>query len=150
MFRADIADLLSQANPRYAVQVVKHDFNPGEVLKMDGQVQTAYARKGWSSLMLFNMQHAGNRIRLNTGDFNTKPGLFYQQFAWLRDDEIGELDPAWNSLEGIQDTTDAKAVHLTRGTPDMIEVEPSVAREWWSYTTCKDFSLSVRTDGATA
>lgn len=135
MFRADITDLFAQANPRYAVQVVKHEYKPAEVLKMDGQVQTSYPRKGWSACCLWNMGHAANRGRFTVEMLNKLKGLELQQFSWLRDGEIGELDGDWNALEGIDSYDNPRAVHFTRGTPDMIECDPAYTREWWSYTT---------------
>ncbi|MGP1675925.1 MAG: hypothetical protein ACTS6J_02050, partial [Burkholderiales bacterium] len=131
MFRADIAELLQHADRRYAVQVVQHpDYLPGERVKMDGQIQTAYPRKNWSSLMLWNMQHAGVR-RLNQHDANTKPGLWLHQFAWLEPHEIGALPIEWNWLEGTSDPAIKPcAVHFTRGTPDMLDKPMAYRQEW--------------------
>ena len=136
MFRADIQELLAQANPRYAVQVVKHEHHPAEALKMDQQVQTSYPRKNWSSLMLFNMSHAANRIRLTRELVDTEKGINLHQFCWLKDHEIGEIDESWNWIEGHSpNEIDPKAVHFSRGTPDMIECDPRWAKEWWNHTT---------------
>src|SRR5262245_36785819 len=51
---ADIAELWASRNPRYAVQVVKHDHKPADATKFLGRVQTQYSKKNWSSVMLFN------------------------------------------------------------------------------------------------
>lgn len=141
MFRADIADLFSQANPRYACQVVKHEYKPGNVLKMDSQVQTSYPRKLWSSLTLWNMGHAANRGRFTLEMLHKLKGLELHQFAWLRDSEIGELDGDWNALPS-DEYDNPRAVHLTEGTPDMVEV-PRWGKEWWSYTTNRKQPLSA-------
>ena len=132
MFRADVAELFALADPRYAVQVVQHpDYAPHETVKMDGQPQLGYSRKNWSSLMLWNMNHSGSG-RLVMHDANTRPGLWLHQFAWVHDQEIGALPAEWNWLEGISDPDiDPKAVHFTRGTPDMPGYEDSAyAGEW--------------------
>ena len=134
MFRADVQELFDLADNRYAVQVVKHEHHPHESQKMDGQRQTDYDRKNWSSLCLWNMRHAGNR-RIWLDDANKQPGLWLHQFAWLKDHEIGELPAEWNWLDGTSDdTVDPKAVHFTRGTPDMVGWERTVfSYEWNRY-----------------
>lgn len=135
LWRADINDLLDEADSRYAVQVVKHKQRPVETEKMDGQVQTAYARKNWSSLMLWNLRHAGTR-RLLAGDRNSKPGLWLQQFSWLRPDEIGALSPQWNVLDtGRAPEVEPLAYHFTRGTPDMLATWLPFGQEWWGHLT---------------
>lgn len=135
MFRADVARLLDEVDPRRAVSVVKHQHVPAAEVKMDGQIQTRYPRKNWSSLMVWNMAHAGTR-RLQGFDANTKPGLWLHQLGWLRDDEIGELDPRWNWLEGTDTAPDPLAVHFTRGTPNLPGYEQAdYADEWRSYLT---------------
>jgi hypothetical protein len=131
MFRADVAGLLALADPRYAVQVVKHRHLPAEAEKMDGQAQTAYDRKNWSSCVLWNLGHAGCR-RLLLRDANEKPGLWLHQFGWLKDHEIGDLPHAWNWLEGSSAAAiDPKAVHFTRGTPDMPGYEDAAYADEW-------------------
>lgn len=131
MFRADVAELIEHSDSQYAVQVVQHrDYLPREAVKMDGQPQTAYPRKNWSSLMLWNMQHAGVR-RLKLGDANVKPGLWLHQFKWLEEREIGALPAEWNWLEGVSsETIDPKAVHFTRGTPDILDGPVAYSGEW--------------------
>lgn len=133
MFRADIDEILDLADSRFAVQVVKHDYRPIETEKMDGQIQSGYDRKNWSSLMLWNMRHAGHK-RIWVDDANTQKGLWLHQFSWLKDGEIGELPPEWNWLEGTQPIENPKGVHFTRGTPDMKGYENvPYADEWRKY-----------------
>lgn len=136
LWRADVRSLLNLADQRYAVMAVKHDHLPGETVKMDNQVQTGYPRKNWSSLMLWNLQHAGN-TRLTHHCLNTWTKRELHALKWLRDDEIGELPVEWNWLEGVSDPAiDPKAVHFTRGTPDMPGYEHSAyADEWRQYLT---------------
>jgi hypothetical protein len=107
-------------NTSQAVFCVKHNHIPkGQSVKMDGQAQTLYARKNWSSVMLFNCDHPSNRAL--TKDFlNTVPGRDLHRFCWLKDDEIGELDPIWNYLVGYTETEkDPQLVHFTSGIPSM-------------------------------
>jgi lipopolysaccharide biosynthesis glycosyltransferase len=119
LFRTDIAELFAMFDERYAIQCVKHDHKPQHGMKMDGQVQTTYGRKNWSSCMLINNAHPANRF-LDLEAINTLPGRDLHQFKWLEDDMIGELPVAWNWLVGHSDVAvEPKAVHFTDGTPDM-------------------------------
>jgi hypothetical protein len=124
MFRGDVADLFDMADERYALMCVKHDHKPEESEKMDGQIQTSYPRKNWSSLMLWNCghpMHAGQQDRVDRW-----PGLWLHGLRWLPDELIGALPPEWNWLE-----QSPKAVHYTRGTPDMPGYEQSAFAEQW-------------------
>lgn len=143
LFRADIARLVELADSRYAVQVVQHEHAPAEAMKMDGQKQSSYARKNWSSLILWNLSHAGCMTgRLNKFQCNTEPGLWLQQFRWLKDHEIGALPPEWNWIEGARDIRDSRepnAVHFTAGTPDMSEHQGAAyTEEWLGYMTARE------------
>ena len=84
---ADIADLFAQADDRYAVMVVQHDYQPKEAVKMDGKPQAAYPRKNWSSLMLFNCGHPANAA-LTPEVVNRETGAFLHRFQWLSDDQL--------------------------------------------------------------
>lgn len=119
LVRCDLVELFELADPRFAIQVVKHDYEPGETVKMDGQAQTAYPRKNWSSVMLWNLAHpATNLLTLNK--LNTWAGRALHRFAWLDDGEIGELAPEWNHLVGVYPPNpEAKIVHFTLGIPSM-------------------------------
>jgi lipopolysaccharide biosynthesis glycosyltransferase len=116
-FLGDIAELLTLADPRYAVMCVQHAYTPGTAQKMDGQVQTAYARKNWSSVMLFNCDHPANR-RLSLVDVQERRGFDLHQFYWLNDAEIGALPAEWNWLVGEQERpANPKIAHFTLGGP---------------------------------
>lgn len=132
LFRADIAELLAQFDPQYAVQCVKHKHEAREEKKMNGQIQTAYARKNWSSLMMFNNEHPYNR-RLDWPLVNHARGRDLHQFFWLPDSMIGPLPAEWNWLAGISPLeNEPKAVHYTLGTPDFEGYENSAyASEWF-------------------
>ncbi len=145
MFRADIAELLEHADQRYAVQVVKHaDYVPRETVKMDDHPQSAYSRKNWSSLVLWNMASAGAK-RLTLHAANTQKGLFLHQFSWLEAHEIGELPAAWNWLEGTSDPMiEPKAVHFTRGVPGMIKPPVAYTSEWCDHISLEQGSRLPR------
>lgn len=149
LWRADIADLMRSVDPRHAVSVVQHDYRPAETVKMDNCAQERYARKNWSSLVVWNLRHPGN-ARLTLGDVNTKPGAWLHGFAWLADDEIGRLDPSWNWLDGggssVQDgIINPKVVHHTRGAPCLPGWENvAFADEWRQEKAVLDASRERR------
>jgi hypothetical protein len=119
LFRRDVAALFALANPQYAVQVVKHVHVPTETLKMDGALQTVYARKNWSSVCLWNAAHPAHAA-LTVEMINTVPGRDLHRFCWLEDDLIGALPPWWNYLVGhTTGVADPALVHFTSGVPDM-------------------------------
>lgn len=117
VFLRSPVEMLREIEPGKAVYVVKHEHVPTESTKMDGQPQTAYARKNWSSVILWNTDHPANR-RLTLHDVNTRPGLWLHQFGWLADDEIGALNPAWNWLINVQPRPARVGIaHFTLGGP---------------------------------
>jgi hypothetical protein len=123
LFLTDPAELLALADDRYATMVVKHRHTPVETVKMDGQIQTAYARKNWSSVILWNRRHPANR-RLTVEMVNSLPGRDLHRFCWLKDDEIGDLPIEWNWLVGVKQRepaydADPKLLHFTLGIPTM-------------------------------
>lgn len=119
LVRTSLARLFELADPSKAVQVVKHDHQPVNETKMDGQVQTRYARKNWSSVMLFNCGHPSNRA-LTLELVNSVPGRDLHGFCWLKDEEIGALDTSWNYLVGHSNPEiDPDIVHFTDGIPSM-------------------------------
>ena len=128
-----IAELFEEADSRFAVQVVKHDYQPAEGVKMDGQAQQLYARKNWSSVMLFNVDHPANQ-RLTLDMVNTLPGRDLHRFCWLEDHEIGNLTPRWNWLVGHSDDQIRPAIiHYTQGIPSMHGYEGcAYAEEWFA------------------
>lgn len=132
--RADLGELFALADDRFAVQCVQHAQESGEAVKMDGQVQTFYARKNWSSVLLWNLRHPANRA-LTDAKLNSWAGRALHGFRWLDDSQIGALPPEWNHLVGVnQPNPDAKLVHFTLGVPSMegyADCEHAV--EWWRY-----------------
>jgi len=115
----DIKQLFDQADDRYAVMCVQHDYTPKEGMKMDGQKQTVYPRKNWSSVMLINCAHPSNAVltqdTVNEIELN---GAYFHRFSWLKDEEIGELDHTWNYLVGVYDDLEKpNLIHYTEGGP---------------------------------
>lgn len=145
LWRADVQQLFALADPEKAVMCVKHQYAPPENTKMDGQAQTLYRRKNWSSLMLINNEHPAN-VDLNLESVNYRPGRDLHAFFWLDDQMIGELPVEWNWLEGHSPAeVEPKALHYTRGTPDMAGYESTpFADEWRAVaeriTMCEDVS----------
>ena len=131
-FRADIRELEELFDPVYAIQVVKHNYTPGEALKMSGLKQGTYEKKNWSSLVIWNTAHPSNE-NLTIEDVNKRPGRWLHQFSWLDESEIGGLPEEWNWLEGWSDIRmSPKVVHFTRGVPThegMTRIPYS--GEWW-------------------
>jgi hypothetical protein len=120
LWLGDIAGMLEfTRDPKKAVFCVQHDYQPKETVKMDGAVQTAYPRKNWSSLMLFNCDHPSVK-RLTPEVVNRESGAYLHRMQWTADDEIGALPVEWNWLEGWNEEPASgtpKAVHYTRGGP---------------------------------
>ena len=113
--------LFDQVDDRYAVMCAKHDYTPKPGLKMDGQQQTVYPRKNWSSVVLFNCGHKSNK-KLTTKLVNDPEttGAYLHRFSWLKDEEIGEISHEWNWLAGWYTENDdgyPKAIHYTEGGP---------------------------------
>lgn len=132
LFRADVHELFALADPHMAVQVVKHSHEPAEGTKMDGQVQTSYPRKNWSSVMLWNRRHPAN-FGLTIAKLNTWAGRALHGFQWLLDEFIGDLPSEWNHLVGVNPPNpDAKLVHFTLGIPSMEGYAACEhSSEWW-------------------
>ena len=119
IFLEDVQKLFDLADDKYAVMCVHHDYKVKEEFKMDGQKQTIYPRKNWSSVMLFNCEHPSNKAL--TQDLVNSPeinGAYLHRFSWLKDEEIGELDHTWNYLVGVYDDIEKpKLIHYTEGGP---------------------------------
>ncbi|HEX3096523.1 MAG TPA: glycosyltransferase [Usitatibacter sp.] len=128
----DIAKLWRLRDDRYAVQVVKHVHVPKEEVKFLGAVQTKYAKKNWSSVMLMNCAKC---TALTPEYVNAASGLELHQFKWLEGDRlIGEIPPAWNHLVGYDPPRrDASLVHYTIGGPYFEAYRDcEYAREWFA------------------
>lgn len=119
LWLGDIAGLVEYTRTPKALYCVQHDYRPKETTKMDGQVQTAYPRKNWSSLMLFNCDHPAVK-KLTPELINRESGAYLHRMQWVADEDIGSLPVEWNWLEGWNEKPKKgtpKAVHYTRGGP---------------------------------
>ena len=133
IFLEDISKILVSLDPSKAIYCVQHDYTPKEKHKMDGQKQTLYPRKNWSSFIVYNCDHPSNK-KLTPEIVNSESGAFLHQFKWLKDSEIGSLDERWNWLEGWTSNHNSNfpyAVHYTRGGPWFQEWQDvEFANEW--------------------
>lgn len=134
LLRSNIARVFDGLDSSKAVYCVKHDHVPDYIQKMDGQVQSAYPRKNWSSFMIFNCYHEANK-KLTPELVNTLPGRDLHRFCWLKDSEIGELPVEWNWLVGHSDErVIPKNVHFTDGTPAFLSFENVPFADEWRNT----------------
>ncbi|NKX45338.1 glycosyltransferase [Roseicyclus persicicus] len=119
LFTVDVRSVLQNANREKAVYVVQHDYTPANAIKMDGQAQTTYPRKNWSSFILFNNAHPDVKA-LTPEVVNTASPAHLHRFNWVSDDDlIGALPLEWNFLEGEYPKPDRipSAIHYTNGGP---------------------------------
>jgi lipopolysaccharide biosynthesis glycosyltransferase len=119
LFTTDVMKILEGTDRNKAIYVVKHDYTPANEMKMDGQTQTSYPRKNWSSCMLFNNAHPLVK-GLTPEVINNEAPAYLHRLSWVPDDAlIGELPLAWNFLEGEYPKPAAlpHAVHFTNGGP---------------------------------
>lgn len=117
------------------VSVCKHDYVPKSATKMEGQVQTVYPKKNWSSFMVFD----NARCKALTPEYvNTATGLDLHRFNWLQENEVGELPLEFNWLVGeYEKIADPKIVHFTEGGPWF--------RDWQSVDYAEDWRREYRT-----
>ena len=121
IFLEDVQKLFDLADDRYAVMCAHHDHTPKPGTKMDGQQQTLYPRKNWSSMVLWNCGHEKNKAV--TTELVNNPdttGKYLHRFAWLDDSEVGEVSHEWNWLvDWYNEPEDGspKAIHFTEGGP---------------------------------
>lgn len=127
---ADIQELvhIAEAQPHIAMWCVQHEalgdhvaregvLRVERMLKMDGQVQTYYRRKNWSSVMVFNCDHPAT-LGWNLDRINHAPGRDLHGFRHIPDQLIGRLPAEWNWLVGVQPKpAQPKIAHYTLGGP---------------------------------
>jgi len=115
---ADPLAILAEANPHCALQCVHHPhaLQGGSVKKVN-RPQLPYARKNWSSVMLWNLRHPAHR-RLTLSHLNSTPGRDLHRFGWLEYGELGSLSDRWNWLVNVRERpADAAIAHFTLGGP---------------------------------
>lgn len=130
LVRADVSELFTYpaSSPDRAVFVCQHDYVPKASVKFLGQPQTAYPRKNWSSLIVFN----NARCRALTPDMvNTTSGLELHRFLWAHE-AIGALPLEWNHLVGeYEPNPTARALHWTLGGPWFSEFATADHADLW-------------------
>jgi hypothetical protein len=137
ILRDDISKLETLFNPKYAVQVVKHDYLTKSPRKYVGTEMESdnpdYPRKNWSSVILWNCAHWAHfrsRDEINEA-IQSGDGKYLHRFGWLEDSEIGDLPPAWNVLVGEQPLKDTdKLRHHTLGIPAFKHYAGADGGEW--------------------
>ena len=131
----DVAELWRLRDEKYAVQVVKHDYQPQEEKKFMGAVQTKYVKKNWSSVMLMNC----DKCKSLTPDYvNSATGLQLHQFKWLENDDlIGDIPLEWNWLvdePGYEEKEGVKNLHYTKGGPYFKEYKDcGYSKQWFDH-----------------
>lgn len=132
IFRCDPKKLFEMADPKCAVQVVKHRHEPLEKTKMDNQEQHRYYRKNWSSFVLWNCEHPANKF-LTSERVSFATGRDLHAFSWLNETQIGHLGFDWNWIEGVSPVIeDPKVIHYTNGGPWFDECQQVMfADEWY-------------------
>ena len=83
VFLKDVKELFDQAEDKYAVMCVQHDYTPKPGIKMDGQKQTLYPRKNWSSMVLYNCGHPSNeKLSVDLVNNPNYDGAYFHRFSW--------------------------------------------------------------------
>ncbi|GJD51598.1 hypothetical protein OPKNFCMD_4353 [Methylobacterium crusticola] len=132
LLTADIWRLVAGLDPSMAVHCVKHAYTPRRTRKMDGQVQSAYPRKNWSSFLLFNGAHPAVRA-LTPAVVNERSPAHLHRLEWVADAAIGGLPVTWNFLEGEYDPPPSppNAIHFTNGGPWFPECRDVAYADLW-------------------
>lgn len=130
--RVDLLELWLHilAHPDKALLCCQHDYVPKQLTKFNGNEQTKYPRKNWSSVMVFD----NAKCTALTPDYvNTATGLQLHRFQWLSDAQIGALPMTFNWLVGeYEPNPDAKLLHYTNGSPCFKEYATcDHADMWW-------------------
>lgn len=138
LVRDDIAKLWALRDDNYAVQVVKHKYKTKSKKKYIGTsmetVNCDYERKNWSSVILWNCEHPGNRI-LTPEYVMGATGRKLHRFEHLIDEDIGDLPMEWNWLaDEYTHNEDAKLVHYTLGVCSIPAYKDSSHNEEWFAT----------------
>jgi lipopolysaccharide biosynthesis glycosyltransferase len=132
----DIAKLWAERDLYKAVQVVKHDYKTKHPTKYLGNKNEDYPRKNWSSVVLWNCNHFGNRI-LIPEYVEKATGSHLHQFRWLEDKDIGDLPKTWNHLVREEEDQPSSLNHYTIGLPCFPDYDDGSQKtsEWWNEYT---------------
>lgn len=140
LVKDDIAKLWNLRSYMVAAQVVKHEYKTKASSKYLGASNENYPRKNWSSVILWNCGHYGNR-HLTPSSVERMKGSELHRFGWLDDSQVGELPLEWNWLETEYDKNDqARLVHYTLGTPCFPEYRDTDTSDEWLL----EYASSVR------
>jgi hypothetical protein len=131
----DIAELLNivKKDKNKSVWCVQHKDYSHQLKKTKflNEIQLPYAKKNWSSFMVFNNQKC--KI-LTPGVVSKKSGLFLHQFKWTDESKIGKLPKNWNILSGEQKIPKKiKAIHFTLGGPYFSKYKNCDGSKYWFY-----------------
>ena len=127
--RSDLNEMMRYVDPEDAVTCVQHDYTPKSTVKMDGQKQTTYPRKNWSSVMIFNCEHHLTK-KLTPDTINGMSGQYLHRMVWA-ENKIGDLFLEWNCLAGYYDLDSPKIIHYTDGGPWLEEYKDCEFSELW-------------------
>jgi lipopolysaccharide biosynthesis glycosyltransferase len=131
--REDLKNLWDLRDERFAVMVVKHNYQTKANLKYLGNKNENYPRKNWSSLILWNCGHPKNQA-LTPAHVMAQSGRHLHRFGWLDDDDIGEVPIEWNWLAiEYPPNYEAKLVHYTLGTPCFESYKNSDMADLWHF-----------------
>lgn len=139
LVREDIAKLWALRDDKYAVMVVKHQYQTRHPRKYIGTAMESdnrdYPRKNWSSLILWNCGHKAHRD-LTPEYISERDGAHLHRFGWLLDGEIGPLPTKWNVLIGEEGESGPCAIaHYTLGIPAMEHYAHCKYAEEWHRTS---------------
>jgi hypothetical protein len=134
LVRSDLAELWRMREAWYAVQCVKHEYEPTPTKYVGTELEgpnTAYPRKNWSSLFLMDCGHYMNRV-LTYKFIAQQSGQYLHRFSWLPDERIGEIPKEWNYIVGEQNQEGpAKIAHHSLGIPGFkYYAQSEYADEW--------------------
>lgn len=150
---------LRQNSPVYCVQ---HDYKPVSQFKMDNVEQSAYNKKLWSAMLVFNMEHK-DCSNLTPEYVNKATGRELHTFEWVQDKHnIGTISERWHFLpnhseKNLSHEQDGPAaIHYTEGGPWFKNHRNcKYANVWWdayrealtSKVKTVDFNLETMIDG---
>ncbi len=139
----DVAKLLKLVLKKNKVLwCVKHkDYIPKDKIKFLREKQLPYAKKNWSSFMIFN----NAKCKILTPKLVSKAsGLYLHQFKWTKEKLIGELPKNWNILVGEQKIPKKiNALHYTLGGPWFKKHSKCAGSKHWFYYKKRIFGKKI-------
>lgn len=120
----------------FAVNVCKHNYVPLTEYKMDEKKQFSYARKNWSSFVVYDVWNPALQPLMNDDYLNNASPAELHRFMWIDNSEIGSIPLKWNYLVGETSYDESSSgvyykkyglekdqlpanIHYTLGTPDL-------------------------------